>query len=64
MDSRSKCDPTSRDLQNRFAVPAAVVGRNIDEIKVGRIAGSSRTPDGFNAALERIKAEAADAKTP
>lgn len=53
-------------MQNRFAdaVPAVVVGRNIDEIKVGRIAGSSRTPDGFNAALERIKAEAADAKTP
>jgi hypothetical protein len=54
-------DPTSLDLQNRFAdaVRAVVVGRDIDEIHVDRLAGSSRTPDGFNAALERIKTEAA-----
>ncbi|MCU1519876.1 MAG: hypothetical protein JWN19_261 [Arthrobacter sp.] len=54
-------DPTSLDLQNRFAaaVPAVIVGRDIDTIQVDRIAGSSATPDGFNAALERIKAEAA-----
>lgn len=59
-------DPTSLDLQTRFAhaVPAVVVGRDIDEIKVDRIAGSSATPDGFNAALERIKAEAANVRTP
>ena len=56
-------DPTSLDLQNRFAeaVPAVVVGRAIDDVKVDRIAGSSSTPDGFNTALERIKAEAAAA---
>ena len=59
-------DPTSRDLQDRFAaaVPSVVVGRDIDEINVGRIAGSSGTPQGFNAALQRIKADAAAARTP
>ncbi|WP_311214717.1 MULTISPECIES: hypothetical protein [unclassified Arthrobacter] len=53
-------DPTSLDLQKRFAdaVPGIVVGRDIDEIKVDRLAGSSGTPQGFNAALERIKAQA------
>jgi uncharacterized protein with FMN-binding domain len=53
-------DPTSLDLQNRFAaaVPTVVVGRDIDEITVARLAGSSHTPHGFNAALEEIKAQA------
>jgi uncharacterized protein with FMN-binding domain len=53
-------DPTSLDYQNRFAaaVPAVVVGRNISEIKVDRLAGSSSTPPGFNAALEQIKEQA------
>lgn len=41
------------------AVQAVVVGRDIDEVHVDKLAGSSRTPDGFNAALEQIKAEAA-----
>ena len=54
-------NPTSLHLQNRFAaaVKDVVVGRDIDEIEVDRIAGSSHTPEGFNAALERIKADAA-----
>jgi uncharacterized protein with FMN-binding domain len=53
-------DPTSLDLQKRFAaaVPAVVVGRDIDEIEVDRLAGSSGTPQGFNAAVEDIKAQA------
>ncbi|KNH20404.1 hypothetical protein ACU18_04225 [Arthrobacter sp. ZBG10] len=53
-------DPTSLDLQKRFAaaVPSVVVGRDLDEINVDRLAGSSGTPQGFNAALERIKAQA------
>jgi hypothetical protein len=57
-------DPTSLDLQKRFAaaLPGVVVGRDIDEIKVDRLAGSSGTPHGFNVALERIKAEA-DSRT-
>lgn len=50
-------DATSRDYQERFAaaVPAEVVGRPIGEVRVGRLAGSSGTPDGFNAAIQRIK---------
>ncbi len=50
-------DSTSLDYQKRFAdaVPAEVVGRPIDEVSVGRLAGSSGTPDGFNAAIQRIK---------
>jgi hypothetical protein len=53
-------DPTSLDLQRRFAaaVPTVVVGRDIDEIEVDRLAGSSGTPQGFNAAVEDIKAQA------
>ena len=52
---------TSRDLQQHFAaaVPAVVVGRRIDEVRVSRMAGSSDTPNGFNDALEKIRREAA-----
>jgi uncharacterized protein with FMN-binding domain len=52
-------DPTSLDYQTRFAraIPALVVGRNI-EVNLSKVAGSSGTPDGFNAAIQRIKAEA------
>lgn len=35
-----------------------VVGKNIDEVNLGKISGSSLTPLGFNAALEDIKAQA------
>jgi uncharacterized protein with FMN-binding domain len=53
-------DPTSLAYQTRFAgaIPALVVGRNIDEVNLSKVAGSSGTPDGFNAAIQRIKAEA------
>jgi FAD:protein FMN transferase len=53
-------DPTSLDYQTRFAqaVPALVVGRNIDEVNLSKVAGSSGTPDGFNAAIQQIKAKA------
>jgi uncharacterized protein with FMN-binding domain len=53
-------DPTSLDYQTRFAraIPALVVGRNIDEVSLSKVAGSSGTSDGFNAAIQRIKAEA------
>jgi uncharacterized protein with FMN-binding domain len=53
-------DPTSLDYQRRFAaaVPTLVVGRDIDEVNLSRVAGSSGTPDGFNAALRQIRAEA------
>jgi uncharacterized protein with FMN-binding domain len=53
-------DPTSLDLQRRFAeaVPAVVVGKPIDEVYIDRLAGSSGTPVGFNAAIEQIKEQA------
>ena len=53
-------DPTSLALQRRFAaaVPTVVVGRPIDEVQVGRLAGSSGTPNGFNAAIRRIREQA------
>ncbi|WP_432082748.1 hypothetical protein [Streptomyces sp. WAC 04229] len=51
---------TSRDFQDRFAdaAPEAVEGRPIDDVRLDRLAGSSGTPDGFNDALAKIKAEA------
>ncbi len=53
-------DLTSLDYQRRFAeaVPALVKGRPLAEVRVGKLAGSSSTPDGFNAALERIREQA------
>ena len=53
-------DETSLDYQERFAeaVPDVVVGKRLDEVRVSRLAGSSGTPDGFNDAIERIKAQA------
>ena len=53
-------NPTSLDYQNRFAeaVPALVVGRPINDVELSRVAGSSGTPEGFNDALEQIKADA------
>lgn len=58
-------NPTSLDFQRRFAaaIPAVVVGKRIDEVEVGRLAGSSGTPDGFNAAIQRIKEEARIGRT-
>ncbi|AQU71391.1 hypothetical protein BBN63_31935 [Streptomyces niveus] len=53
-------DETSLGLQRRFAdaVPALVVGKDIDDVRLDRVAGNSHTPAGFNDALEKIKAEA------
>lgn len=36
-----------------------VVGANIDSVRLTRVSGSSLTPNGFNAALELIKKQAA-----
>lgn len=53
-------NPISLVYQRRFAtaVRQVVVGKPISEVKVGRMAGSSLTPDGFNAAIEQIKKQA------
>ncbi|WP_446045645.1 FMN-binding protein [Streptomyces olivaceus] len=54
-------DETSLGLQRRFAtaVPALVVGKDIDDVDLDRVAGNSHTPDGFNDAIAKIKEEAA-----
>ncbi len=53
--------PRSFELQRRFAaaVPRVVVGKPINEVRVGKLAGSSNTPRGFNAAIRQIKEQAA-----
>lgn len=53
-------DPRSADFQSKFAggYKASVVGKNINDIKVGKVSGSSLTSIGFNAALEEIKVQA------
>ena len=50
----------SLNLQKRFAeaVPEVVVGQPIDEVHLDKLAGSSKTTQGFNDALEKVKSEA------
>lgn len=47
--------------QSKFAsgYEPLVKGRNIEDVKLHRVAGSSLTSDGFNKALESIKRDAA-----
>ncbi|WP_411700044.1 FMN-binding protein [Conyzicola sp.] len=54
-------NPNSKRYQTEFAdgIADVVVGKNIDDISVDKVAGSSLTSDGFNAAIEKIKADAA-----
>ena len=40
------------------AFKSLVVGKNIDEVKLSRVAGASLTSNGFNSALQLIKADA------
>lgn len=49
-------DPNAAQFQKRFAsgVSAVVVGKNIGDVKVGAVSGSSLTGAGFNEALETI----------
>jgi uncharacterized protein with FMN-binding domain len=50
-------DPTSLDYQRRFAaaVPGVVKGKSLDQVQVGKLAGASGCPDGFNAAIAKIR---------
>ncbi len=57
-------NPTKREseqYQSQFigGISDEVVGKNIDDISVSRVAGSSLTSGGFNEAIDAIKAEAA-----
>jgi len=53
-------EPTSHAYQQAFAdsVLRVVVGKRIDEVQVGRLAGASGVPIGFNDAILHIRAEA------
>ena len=54
-------DPQAQQHQGEFkdGISAVVVGKNIDEIQVDKVGGSSLTSGGFNKAVELIKADAA-----
>jgi hypothetical protein len=54
-------DHEAREYQERFAsaISAEVVGQDIANLSVTRVAGASLTSNGFNTALEEIRAEAA-----
>ncbi len=56
----SATDPNSVRFQGEFAdnFRTEVVGRNIDDVSLTKVSGSSLTPKGFMDALEKIKAEA------
>ena len=51
---------TSRGYQERFAaaVPDEVIGKSLDDADVGKLAGASTCPDGFNDALAKIREQA------
>lgn len=51
----------SKRYQAEFisGIAAEVVGKDIDSLSVSKVAGSSLTSGGFNAAIETIKSEAA-----
>ncbi len=52
--------PQTEQYQGRFigGISGEVVGKDIDEVNVSRVAGSSLTSGGFNEAIDKIKAEA------
>ncbi len=52
--------PKSVTMQNLFVggYKELVIGKNINEVKLDKVSGSSLTPKGFNDAIEKIKAEA------
>jgi uncharacterized protein with FMN-binding domain len=54
-------DPQAKVHQGEFAsgIAGEVVGKNIDDLQVDKVGGSSLTSGGFNAAVETIKADAA-----
>lgn len=51
----------ARQYQNEFisAYKDRVVGKNIEAVSLSRVAGSSLTSNGFNDAIDEIKADAA-----
>jgi uncharacterized protein with FMN-binding domain len=55
-----KADPTATGYEQMFegGISAVTVGKNINSLNIGVVAGSSLTSMGFNKALATIKADA------
>jgi uncharacterized protein with FMN-binding domain len=55
-----KADPTAAGYEQMFegGISAATVGKNLNTLNIGVVAGSSLTSMGFNQALATIKADA------
>jgi uncharacterized protein with FMN-binding domain len=55
-----KADPTGRAYEQQFegGIAGVTVGKNINSLNIGVVAGSSLTSVGFNQALATIKADA------
>jgi uncharacterized protein with FMN-binding domain len=53
-------DPTAKGYQSMFVqgIAAQVVGKDISDLQVSHVAGSSLTSGGFNAAIAAIKKDA------
>lgn len=53
-------NPNTKKFQGEFAsgIAAQIVGKDIDELSVSKVAGSSLTSGGFNDAVEQIKSQA------
>lgn len=51
---------TSKGFQQKFAsgIAPAAVGKSIDELDISKVSGSSLTSQGFNQAIDQIKADA------
>lgn len=54
-------DPTAQRYQSQFisGIKSAVVGKKLATLSVGAVSGSSLTGNGFNAAVVKIRADAA-----
>jgi len=53
-------NPNTKKFQGEFAggIAAQIVGKDIDELNVSKVAGSSLTSGGFNDAVQQIKSQA------
>lgn len=53
-------NPNTKKFQGEFAggIAAQIVGKDIDELNVSKVAGSSLTSGGFNEAVQQIKSQA------
>ena len=50
--------PASTRRSSSTTSPSLIVGKDIDEVSLDKVAGSSLTSGGFNAAVESIKSDA------